>query len=111
MPAPAIREMLHLVRAYVHVCMRVLAERVACIAHVKALYSVPRRTCKRPHSRPSKCQVLQDMCSASPSAVHLQTTRTRDVMRSSPDTSVGLPLAVGGISSRTVDISYAVRRS
>lgn len=41
MPAPAIREMLHLLRAHcsLHIgCMRVLAERVACAARIKALH-------------------------------------------------------------------------
>ena len=98
MPAPAIREMLHLLRAHcsLHIaCMRVLAERVACAARIKALHCAS-AACKHPRHRSyppvNQRSVLQDMCSASPSALHLQTTRRQDMMRSSPDTSGGQPL-------------------
>lgn len=98
MLAPAIREMLHLLRAdcSLHMSMRVLAERVACIVRNKALHcvSVPcKRLCSNPSaSHATKCKLPRDMCSASPSALHLQTTRRRDMTRSSLDTFVGEPL-------------------
>jgi len=107
MPAPAIREMLHLLRAHcsLHiactVCVCWLAERVACAARIKALHCASVASPNAlvlAHIRQSINQgsVHQDLCSASPSALHglhLQTTRRRDVMRSSPASSGRQPLA------------------